>query len=265
MTVLRRVVATQFDRPASTGRTRPLFLTCRDAAGEEVEVIAKLSARCDQGVVNLAREVIAACLAADLGLPVPEPVLVELPPDWIASVTEAETREALGASVPVAFGSKQVGPQFSAWKPETRLTPAMRPLALAIFVFDALTANPDRRAENPNCLVRGEELRIYDHEMAFTHHMVIPRLEPWRPGALQDLTSPGRHIFRDRLRGAVLDFCPVRAAWAALSDAGVEGYAKGLPAEWAGAAGEVNQAIRMIKDIRDRMEGCLKEVARVLA
>lgn len=265
MTGLRRVVASQFDRPARTGRTRPLFLTCRDPAGEEVEVIAKLSARCDQGVVNLAREVIAACLAADLGLPVPEPVLVELPPDWIASVTEAETREALRASAPVAFGSKQVGPQFSAWKPETRLSPAMLPLALAVFVFDALTANPDRRTDNPNCLVRGEELRIYDHEMAFTHHMVIPRLEPWRPGALQDLAAPGRHIFRDRLRGAVLDFVPVRAAWAALPDAGVEGYGRALPAEWAGAAREAEQAIRMIKDIRDRMEDCLTEIARVLA
>lgn len=265
MTVLRRVVATQFDRPARTGRTRPLFLTCRDAAGEEVEVIAKLSARCDQGVVNLTREAIAACLAADLGLPVPEPMLVELPPDWIASVTEAETHKALRASLPVALGSKQVGPQFSTWKPETRLTPGMLPLALAIFVFDALIANPDRRTENPNCLVRGEELRIYDHEMAFTHHIVIPRLEPWRPGALQDLTVPGRHIFRDRLRGAVLDFAPIRAAWAALSDGMVDGYATALPAEWAGAAADAAAAIRMIKDVRDRMEDCLTEIARVLA
>ena len=263
--MLRRVVANQFDRTARTGRTRPLFLTCRDAAGEGVEVIAKLSARCDQGVVNLAREVIAACLAGDLGLPVPEPVLVELPSDWIASVTEPATREALRASLPVAFGSKQVGPQFSTWKPETRLTPAMMPVALAIFAFDALIANPDRRAENPNCLVRGEELRIYDHEMAFTHHMVIPRLEPWQPGALQDLMAPGRHIFRDRLRGRVLDFDPVRAAWAALSDGMVDGYLTALPAEWASAAADAAAAIRIIKGVRDRMEECLTEIARVLA
>jgi hypothetical protein len=57
----------------------------------------------------------------------------------------------------------------------------------------------------------------------------------------------------------------VRAAWAALPDAAVEGYGKALPAEWAGAAREAGQAIRMIKDIRDRMEDCLTEIARVLA
>jgi hypothetical protein len=88
--MLRRVVATQFDRPARSGKTRPLFLTCIDAAGEEVEVVAKLSAGCEQKEVSLAREVIAACLAGDLGLPVAEPLLVKLPPAWVGSVTDTE-------------------------------------------------------------------------------------------------------------------------------------------------------------------------------
>lgn len=30
----------------------------------------------------------------------------------------------------------------------------MVPVALAVFVFDPLTANPDRCVENPNCLVK---------------------------------------------------------------------------------------------------------------
>jgi hypothetical protein len=63
----------------------------------------------------------------------------------------------------------------------------------------------------------------------------------------------------------VLDFAPVRAAWAALSDGMVDGYATALPAEWAGAAADAAAAIRMIKDIRDRMEDCLTEIARILA
>jgi hypothetical protein len=263
--MLRRVVATQFDRPARSGKTRPLFLTCIDAAGEEVEVVAKLSAGCEQKEVSLAREVIAACLAGDLGLPVAEPLLVELPPAWVGSVTDAEVQRALRASLPVAFGSRQVGSQFSTWKPETRLSAAMVPVALAVFVFDALTANPDRRVENPNCLVKGEQIKIFDHEMAFTHHMVIPRLTPWRAGALQDLMTPGRHIFRDKLRGQVLDFAPIRAAWAALSDGMVDGYVAALPAEWGGAAADADAAVRTIKDVRDRMEECLAEIGRVLA
>jgi hypothetical protein len=263
--MLRRVVATQFDRSARSGKTRPLFLTCIDAAGEEVEVVAKLSDGCEQKAISLAREVIAACLAGDLGLPVAEPVLVELSPDWVGSVTDAEVQRQLRASLPTAFGSRHVGSQYSTWKPETRLSAAMEPVALAVFVFDALIANPDRRADNPNCLVKGEQVRIFDHEMAFTHHMVIPRLMPWRAGALQDLMSPGRHIFRDKLRGQVLDFGPIRAAWAGLSDAMVEGYVSALPAEWASAAADATAAVRTIKDVRDRMDECLVEIGRVLA
>src|SRR5262249_26198574 len=31
----------------------------------------------------------------------------------------------------------------------------------------AIIQNPDRRTENPNCLVRGESIRIFDHDLAF--------------------------------------------------------------------------------------------------
>jgi hypothetical protein len=263
--MLRRVVATQFDRPSRSGKTRPLFLTCTDPDGAEVEIVAKLSAGCEQQAVSLARELIAACLAGDLGLPVPEPVLVELRPAWIESVSDGDVHRLLRASLPVAFGSRHVGNQFSTWKPAARLTERMVPVALAIFVFDAVIANPDRRTENPNCLVKGEEIRIIDHEMALTHHLVVPRLTPWRPGALQNLMSPGRHIFRDKLRGRLLDFSPVLAAWANLSDSIVEGYATVVSAEWASAAADAAAAVQTIKDVRDHMEECLVEIRRVLA
>jgi hypothetical protein len=84
--LIRRAVLSRIDRPAAQGRTGPVLAAIETEDGEEVEVFAKLSAGCDQGVVNLAREAIAACLAADLGLPVPRPWLVEVPwwpmPRW---------------------------------------------------------------------------------------------------------------------------------------------------------------------------------------
>jgi len=120
------------------------MLVCTDANGAEVEVFAKLSARCDQGVINLTREAIAACLAGDLGLPVPEPFLVELPAAWVAAVSDARTREDMAASAPIAFGSRLAGPQFAAWHAGIRLTGRMADIALAIFVFDAIIQNDDR-------------------------------------------------------------------------------------------------------------------------
>lgn len=262
--MLTRIVAYQFDRPATRGRTQPIFLTCLDAADEDVEVVAKLSSRCDEKAVNLAREAIAACLAADLGLPLPRPYLVDLPAVWIASVTDAPVRQALSAGCPVAFGSRLVGRGFTVWNQGMRLHPVMVPAALGILAFDGITANPDRRSDNPNCLVRGEELRIFDHELTFTHHLTIPSRKPWQAGSMNYLMSPGSHIFRDKLRGQELNFAPIRAAWAALSDGRIASYGATLPLEWAGIEASVTSAVQLIKDARDRIDDCLAEVQRVL-
>lgn len=263
--MLTRVTATEFTRAARNGRTKPVMLVCTDPAGDEVELFAKLSSRCEQGAVHLAREAIAACLAGDLGLPVPQPFLVDLPPAWVAAVPDAEIRAAMAASLPVAFGSRLAGPQFATWNPGITLRPDMMETALGIFVFDAIIQNDDRREGNANCLVLGEHLRIIDHELAFAHRLIIGWKPPWQLGGLQGLVNPGAHIFRDKLRRAALSFDPIRAAWAALSDGRIEGYASALPAEWAAAASDAAAAIRLIKDARDHIDGCLNEIKRVLA
>lgn len=262
--MLTRVTAAEFARPATNGRTKPILLGCTDPTGDEFEVFAKLSARCEQGAVHLAREAIAACLAGDLGLPVPQPFLVDLPSAWVAAVPDAQIRGAMAASLPVAFGSRLVGPQFATWNPGINLRSETVPTALGIFVFDAIVQNDDRRDGNANCLVLGEHLRIIDHELAFAHRLIIGWQPPWQLGGLQRLVNPGAHIFRDKLRRAVLDFGPIRAAWAALSDGRIEGYASALPAEWASAAADAAAAIRLIKDARDHIDGCLNEIKRVL-
>ena len=170
------------------------MLVCLDAAGVEVELFAKLSARCEQGVVHLTREAIGACLAADLGLPVPQPFLVEMPPAWVAAVSDADVRNAMIASVPIAFGSRLVGPQFGTWHSGFMLRPQMADTALGIFVFDAIIQNDDRREGNANCLVLGEHLRIIDHELAFAHAQMLFWQPPWQLGGLQRLVNPGAHI-----------------------------------------------------------------------
>ena len=63
-------------------------------------------------------------------------------------------------------------------------------------------------------------------------------------------------IFRDKLQRAALNFDPIRAAWTALSDGRIEGYASALPGGWASAAADAAAAIRLIKDARDQLAGC---------
>ena len=249
----------------ANGRTKPAIVACETDAGDVVDVVAKFSANCDQGVTNLAREVIAACLAGDLGLPVPEPFLIDISPAWAASVSHIAYRTAIQNSAPVAFASKLVGPQFSAWNDGTALRPAMLPMALGTFVFDAIIQNPDRRAGNPNCLVRGEKFHIFDHELAFfPTHLLIGGQPPWKPGALQALVTPGFHIFRKGLRGVILDFTPVRDSWMRLTDSQIDDYVHAIPPEWNAAVADVNSAIALIKGARDRIDACISEIQRVL-
>jgi HipA-like kinase len=263
--MLPRATPTAFDRAMGNGRTKPALLICETQAGEEVEVVAKFSANCDQGVINLAREVIAACLAGDLGLPIPTPYLLDITPAWATSVIDATIRANIQRSAPVAFGSSFAGAQFSAWNDGITLRPAMVPLALATFVFDAIIQNPDRRSGNPNCLVRGDAFRIFDHELAFAHGLILGWKPPWTAGSLQPLEQPGFHIFRRKLRGENLDFASIRESWKKLSDSRIDGYAATVPVEWAQAAAVVAGAIALIKSARDQIDACLVEIQRVLA
>lgn len=189
--MIERLMPLQFDKLAGSGRTGPAFVTCEDEAGEVVEVVVKLSARCDLGTTSLAIEVLSACLAADLGLPVPQPYLVDMDPDWLEAVADPAWAEAARCGSTLAFASKRVPSGFSAWATGTALIDGMVQTAAAIFLFDAVSDNPDRRDGNPNCLIRGDDLRIIDHELCFSPVVLLGWRPPWQLGALHLMENPG--------------------------------------------------------------------------
>jgi len=141
----------------------------------------------------------------------------------------------------------------------------MLPTAAAIFSFDAIVQNPDRRLGNPNCLVRQDDLRIIDHEFAFSHGLIIGWKAPWVIGSLHDFATSGNHIFREGLKGRAIDFSPIRNAWANVLDEHVQDYMDGIPTEWTGVNQSVTLAVQLIRDARDNIDGCLDEIRRVLA
>ncbi|MBS9476204.1 hypothetical protein KIP89_03700 [Ancylobacter sp. VKM B-3255] len=213
----------------------------------------------------MAREVLGACLAGDLGLPVPEPFLIDVDREWALTIQDEARQSAILRSSPVAFGSRTLVGQFGIWGPGSWITDIMLPVAAGIFVFDAVIQNPDRRTENPNCLVRGDQVRIFDHELAFSHQLVIGWRPPWQPGSLRTLEHNGNHIFRDGLRRREIDFEGIRDAWGRLSDAQIADYEAAIPAEWHDAKESVAASIELIKGARDNIDAVLEEVRRVLA
>jgi hypothetical protein len=262
--MLETVKPVQFHDATKSGRTKPSRLVCEKQDGSTVELIAKFSGGCDRKEASLAMEVVGACLAADLGLPVPTPYLLDVQADWIATVTDVERRKVMEVSSAVAFGSSQVGAGFRVWTTGDRVTDVMVPTAVGIFAFDAFINNPDRRGDNPNCLVRGTELRIFDHELAFLYKGVLFWREPWRVGALATMASPGNHIFHKGLQGQDVDLAPIRQAWLNLDDDRLAAYKCSMPAMWAAALSAVDDAINLIKGVRDNIDDALAEVRRVL-
>jgi hypothetical protein len=84
-------------------------------------------------------------LGADLDLPVPEPFVVQVEPDFIAAIPDPEIRKLASESQPWAFGSKKLPPQFSTLMSGIPLAQSLLPTAAEVLAFDTLIANPDRR------------------------------------------------------------------------------------------------------------------------
>ena len=212
----------------------------------------------------MAREVVAVCLAADLGLPVPVPYLVEVPPELTLSVVDVDIARLLQDSSPVAFGSANAGTQFHVWTSGNKVTDAMVPMALGALVFDAVIDNYDRRISNPNCLVAGDQVRLFDHELGFPSTAAIIGWEPpWKPGSLQRLRNAD-HIFYRQLRKRHLDFSPLQAAWSRVSDNRLLKYRSAIPSEWVTALPTVDEALDRVRSARDNFSGVIAEIRRVL-
>lgn len=263
--MLEHVMAVRFDGRAGHGRTKPCFVACVNSGSEEVEVVAKLSAGCDRGVKALAIEAVCAMLAADLELPIPEPFLVKLIPDFIDQVEDDEIRELARNSSSIAFGSRRLPPGYVTWLNGRPLPAGAVQIGQEIFAFDALIDNADRRPNNPNCLSNGERIAIYDHELAFPGQMLFVRPPlPWQVGGLQFYAEPDHHIFHASLKGKPVNLDRFRIAWAQVSDERLGEYLSALPAAWSVADDEARRIARVIADVRDNIDATMLEVARAL-
>lgn len=268
MIQIERVEAFQFDRIMPAGRTTPLLLTCEKANGVTVEAVVKFATGGECTTSSLCAELIASQLAADLGLPTPTPVLVGWDQAFTNSLMEPQARQVVTASNPPAFGSTFVTGGFASWPADRKLVgQALRQTALAIFFFDAMIGNSDRGGMKPNILARGDSFRLIDHEMAFRDYMLFAKpIPPWMLGGLNGMVTPGAHIFATQLiKGAKeLEFDPIRAAWAGLSDRQVEAYVAAIPPEWTVGHGLTEFAMGRIKGCRDRIDECVTECRRAL-
>ena len=166
---LRRFTAVQFRRPMERGLNRPFLVLAQPGdGGARCVVVVKSRAGYADRPEAMLKELYALLLARELGLNAPEPVMVEIPAglDW-AAADFPEHADLIRQSTGWNVGTVHLG---DAWKPWMQGSPPRSiPVATleTAYAFDAMVENPDREADNPNMLWRGDELAVLDFDKAF--------------------------------------------------------------------------------------------------
>lgn len=154
--MLRTVLATRYSTPLREGGSVPAVMEADD---DGLYVVKFRGA--GQGPKALVAEVIAGGIGRELGLLVPDIVLVDFDPVLAAAEPDVEIKELLERS-----GGVNAGLDFLPGALEYVPTAGARvdpDRAAEIVWFDALVTNVDRTARNPNLLVWHGRLWLIDH------------------------------------------------------------------------------------------------------
>jgi hypothetical protein len=165
------VRATRYVAPLREGGSLPALVEADD---DGLYVLKFRGA--GQGPKALVAEVVVAGLAAVLGLPVPELVLVELDPAIGRAEPDPEIQDLLLASAGLNLGVDFLPGSitFSAASPD-----ALDPdFAADVVWLDALVTNVDRTARNPNLLEWHRRIWLIDHGAALYWHHTAPPADP---------------------------------------------------------------------------------------
>ena len=162
VTDVRTVTASRYVTPLREGGSLPAIVEADD---DGLYVLKFRGA--GQGPKALIAELVAGEIGRLAGLPVPEIVFIELPPDLARTEPDAEIQSLIGASGGLNLaldylpGSVMFDPLV--FQPDAEL-------ASAVVWFDAFVCNVDRTARNVNMLMWHRRLWLIDHGAALYFH-----------------------------------------------------------------------------------------------
>jgi hypothetical protein len=270
--MLTPVTAICFHKPMGGGKTAPSLVSCLQEDGSVMELVVKFSAGCEGGVGSLLREAFAALMAADLDLPVPEPFLVKVEADFVATIPETDDRHRLtkgyaNKSIGWNFGSKKLPAGFSRILTGRTIPQSLMPVAAEILAFDTFIANFDRTVENPNCQSNGREFAIFDHELTFRTDGVLFWKAPWEKDGInfpKGQPDRLRHAFLDELRGSNPDFRRLAGAFDVLTDTRLDEYQSALPKEWIGDGGDIERILSYVRGLKQNIDLAILNLGEAL-
>jgi hypothetical protein len=220
----------------SHGRTRPTIVEAEDAKGNRHEVVVKLFLAKERGKKAAISELVCSLLGTRLGLQAPAPFLVAIPDGFHELVADPEARERFRMARGLQFGSAYIR-GASTVSADRGVPVEKRSEAGAVFAFDCLTQNPDRRPEKPNLLEHSDGYWLIDHDMALSfigEILIGGPIVPWEPRALGSLAFSflATHLFTRGLRGREEALDGFAGALSGLQVGEIDGMLGLVPAEW---------------------------------
>lgn len=238
-------------------------MLCEDDTGTQFEMVVKLRAGMDSGTTGLTCELLSSLLASDLDLIVPKPFTVVVDSDFHEAIPDAILAELFRKSHGFNFGSQYLRAGYTTWPQERSIPSSLMQMAADIFAFDLMIQNPDRRKDNPNILRKGDDLVIFDHEMAFSFLYAIGLAQyPWdNPGVgfLRD------HVFFGGLKGRGFSWERLQGALEAIDDRRLRMYAEAVPVSWREEGKDATmQILKYIDKVRDSSNLFFQKIREVL-
>jgi hypothetical protein len=222
--------ASAFLKVLSTGRTCPYLMICTDSQDNQIETVVKLIAGNECSSTSLICELIASLLAIDLGLPIPQPYLVKIGSDLCVETLDRNLVQRFQQCIGMNFGSIHLGQGFITWPTGRNVPTSLLQISADIFAFDILIQNPDRRIDKPNLLRKGDDIVIFDHEMAFSFiYSLFPDEFPWNGNGMN--FAP-QHVFYNSLKGHPISFDRMQEAFESIENQRFEEYLNTVPSDW---------------------------------
>jgi hypothetical protein len=262
--VISQVTAATFHRFLGNGRTSPAIFTCEgQGLAAPDEFVVKLRGGIERRERGLLYELYASLLANYLAVQCPRPVVVSIEEDLARIVQDqlaGDPRRAriISDSIGLNFGS-QFLVNLTVWPVDKGIPQLMLEAAVNVYAFDALIQNPDRAFNNPNLGSRGDDLFVFDHEMAFSFLLdIFPTQTPWR---LEHEVYLDRHVFARTLKGVPfsVDFLQLLKT---LTPEVLGEFSRQIPNEW--RCDDLQRIETHVGLIRDHADEFAEEVRRRL-
>ncbi len=189
----------------TTGANKPLLITGVDGNGVKDDYVLKFKAAERMSYEACMRELLAIFIAKQLDINSVEPAIINVSQPFIELLVGKDSWKPASKSLGYNFGSK--------YKKGYNTLITGQPLnnnelvaAQAIFVFDVFVQNSDRTNSKPNMMTNGQEIIIYDHELAFGFIFdTIKNAKPWVVRE-SDLQWINRHTLLTKIKGKEFDF-----------------------------------------------------------